>query len=55
VVAKNAEPNTESANVKLAWLYSTYCKNVNTNAKIIVIKRPLIEAFLSFAIKAWCA
>ena len=51
VLAKKALPNTLSAKVKPASLYSKYCNPVNKIAKMIVIIVPYIAAFLFPCIK----
>lgn len=53
VEQKNALPNTLSAIVNPASLYSNACKAVNIIAKIIVKKVPIIAPFLDPFIKAW--
>jgi len=54
VAQKKAEPNTLSAIVMEAWLYSKACKPVNIRANIIVNNVPKIAAFLLEANRAWC-
>ena len=52
VEAKNTVPNTESAIEKGALIYSNACKLVNTIAKMMQIKAPIIAPFLSPLISA---
>jgi hypothetical protein len=53
VLAKNAEPYTESDIVNPASVYSTYWKYVKIIAKINVIVVLIIVYFLLPLIKAW--
>ncbi len=55
VATKNVLPNTESAIVNGASMYSNACKYVKNPPNITVITSPTIVPFLSPAIMAWCA